>query len=337
MNQVIYHGNTPVLYGMRNGEIVWPTRTQDLANEQRGRVKLDPIFTADIQTKGLRNYAERNPSGMIRDTDYGVCASPAGDGEIVAWMDNRRHLTNGNQFQRSQLQTPQCIAPVAWTQYEWGNSNSVYMEYAKIWIDDAFPFTSTNDWINFFEPHGGPYVSSSAMGLMLVWDAATGYYLRLGNDPAYLRKEVPFKLGQWVEIARQYKYEYAENGGWGDLWTNLGQGWVRHKINGGYRKPLDVIRKDANGARVEGGGWADDPVQLKGQTVDGKTYTGQWGMTHSKVGLYGNLYSMMYVADHRVGRTFAKTMPPGWTPAAFGGFDPDVLPTPTTPANAATT
>ena len=66
MTQVIYKGAERVLYGKKNGVIVWPTRTQDLANEQRGRLKLDPIFTADIPAKGLRNYAERNPSGMIR-------------------------------------------------------------------------------------------------------------------------------------------------------------------------------------------------------------------------------------------------------------------------------
>lgn len=323
--QVLYCDGGQVLYVKQGDQSVWPTRTQDLANAQLGQVKADPIFVADIENSGLRNYAERNPGGIVKDTDYGVCASPAGDGEIVAWFDNRRHLTNGNAYQRSQVQTAQCIAPVAWTQYEWGNSNSVYVEYAKVWIDDAFPFGATSQWINFFEPHGGPYISSSAMGIMLVWSPTAGYHLRLGNDPNYLGTTVPFKLGQWVEIARQYRYEYAENGGWGDLWTNLGQGWTRHKINGGHRLPLDVIRKDANGARVEGGGWADDPVQLKGQTVDGKTYTGQWGMTHSKVGLYGNLYSLMYVADHRVGRTFKNTMPPGWSPAAFGGFDPDSI------------
>lgn len=319
MTQAIYKGAERVLYGKKNGVIVWPTRTQDLANEQRGRLKLDPIFTADIPEKGLRNYAERNPSGMIRDTDYGVCSSPDGSGDVVVWTDNARHLSNGNEYQRSQLQTPQCIAPVAHTEYPWGNDNSVYVEYAKVWLEAKYPFGSTSQWINFFEPHGGPYIGSSAMGIMLVWNPTVGYHLRLGNDPNYLGTTVPFKLGQWVQIARQYKYEYAENGGWGDLWYNLSgdltTGWVRAQINGGYRLPLDVIRKDANGNRIEGGGWVDDPAQLGGQ----------WGMTHSKLGLYGNVYSVMYWADHRVGRTFANTMPAGWSTAAFDGFNPDVV------------
>ena len=39
----------------------------------------------------------------------------------------------------------------------------------------------------------------------------------------------------------------------------------------------------------------------------------------------GTFYTVMYVADHRVGRTFINTMPPGWSTAAFGGFDPDVI------------
>ena len=312
----------PVLYGMRNGEIVWPTRTQDLANELKDQISADPIFTSDIPTKGLRNYAARNPAGMIRDTDYGVCSSPAGDGEIVAWFDNRRHLTNGNIYQRSQLQTAPCIAPVAHTSQPWGNTNSVYVEYTRVWIDARYPFNTSTDWVGFFEPHGSPYAISSATGLMLTYDPAENYYyLRMGNEPAYLGRDVPFPLGQWVQLVRQYKYEYAADGGWVDLWYNLtpsvSTGWVRAKVNGGYRQPLDIIRKDADGNRTEGGGWVDSPVQ-GGGTAD---------RTHSKVGLYGNVYSMMYVADHRVGRTFAKTMPPSWTPAAFGGFDPDVLPT----------
>lgn len=311
----------PVLYGMRNGEIVWPTTTVDLADAQASQVTQDPIFTSDIPSAGFKNYTARNPAGIVRDVDYGIGASPAGDGSLVAWFSNHRHLTNGNAYQRSQVQTTPCIAPVAHTEYPWGNSNSVYVEYARVWLDAKYPLKSTADWISFFEPHGGPYDASSAAGMMVVWNATVGHHLRMGNDTTYLGTEVPFRLGQWVQIVRAYKYEYASDGGWIDVFYNLtddiNTGWVRAKVLGGYRKPLDVVRKDANGARTEGGGWVDDPVELGGK----------WAKTHSKVGLYANVDSVMYVAEHRVGRTFAKTMPTGWTPAAFGGFDPDELPT----------
>lgn len=321
------HSNRgPILFGARGGSIVWPTPTQDLANALAADVNKDTIFTANISNAGFKNYMTRNPAGMVKDIDYGIGASPAGDGETVLWFSNHRHLTNGNTYQRSQVQTAPCIAPVAHTDKPWGNTNSVYVEYARVWISNRYPLTSTNDWINFFEPHGGPYTISSAMGLMLVWSASAGTYLRMGNEPSYLGTGVPFPLGQWVQLVRAYKYEYAADGGWADLFFNLtpdlNTGWQRAKINGGYRQPLDVVRKDANGVRTEGGGWVDDPVELGGQ----------YAKTHSKVGLYGNMDSVMYVGDHRVGRTFAATMPTGWTPAAFGGFDPDVLPTPITPA-----
>ncbi|MDO5619257.1 hypothetical protein [Kocuria sp.] len=318
MRQVLYHGGRPALYAKKAGRVVWPNRTQDLANEQVGQVQQDPIFTAEIQTKGFRNYAERNPSSIVADLDYGIGQSPAGDGETVLWFDNSRHLTNGNAYQRSQVQTTPCIAPVAHSDQIWGNANSVYVEYARVWLDSAFPWQSAGDWINFFEPHGGPYVTSSAMGLMVVLNPSDGKtYLRMGNDPTYLGWNAPFPLGQWVQIVRQYRYEYAADGGWGDLWVSYGsdpaRGWNRIPILGGHRHPLDVVRRDAQGNRTEGGGWVDSPRQAGGQ----------WAMTHSKVGLYGNVYTVMYVGDHRVGRTFTKTMPAGWSIAAFDGFDPD--------------
>lgn len=320
MSQAIFKGTDPILYAKKNGEVVWPARTQDLANAQVSQVKQDPIFTADIQTSGLRNYAERNPSGILRDVDYGVGQAPDGSGDVVLWFDNKRGLTNGNAFQRSQVQTTPCIAPVAHTEYEWGNTNSVYVEYAKVWVDAAYPLTSTADWVGFFENHGGPYTTSSAGGFMVVWRPTDGKtYLRMGNDPAYLGWGAPFPLGQWVQIAKLSRYEYADDGGFIDLWISYDpdptKGWQRIPVNGGTRLPLDVVRKDANGVRTEGGGWVDSPRELGGT----------WAMSHSKVGLYSNIYTLMYVADHRVGRTFANTMPPGWTKAAFGGFDPDII------------
>lgn len=322
-NSTPHTSRGPVLFGAKGGKIVWPAPTIDLANAQADRVNQDPIFTSDIPAAGFKNYTTRNPAGMVKDVDYGVGASPAGDGEIVAWFSNHRHLTNGNTYQRSQVQTTPCIAPVAHTEYPWGNTNSVYVEYTRVWLDARYPLTTTGDWISFFEPHGSPYDVSSAAGLMVVWDATNGTYLRMGNEPAYLGTGAPFKLGQWVQIVRAYRYEYAADGGWIDLFYNLSAdpntGWVRAKVNGGYRLPLDVVRKNAAGVRTEGGGWVEDPPELGGKSAK----------THSKVGLYANIDSVMYVADHRVGRTFAKTMPPGWTPAAFGGFDPDL--------NAATT
>lgn len=290
---------------------------------------MDPIFTSDFATAGLRNYTMRNPATMTLNTDYGLCPSPAGDGETVAWFNNSRHLTNGNEYQRSQLQAQSAIAPVGWTQYNWGNRNSVYVEYVRVWLDARYPMSRTSQWVSIFEVHGGPYLTSSALGLMVVFDPATqSHYLRLGNDPSYLGKAVPFETGRWVQLARQYKYEYAAKGGWADLWYNLtphlNTGWVRARINGGYRRPLDVIRRDAGGARTEGGGWVDDPIQLKGQRINGKTYTGKWAMSHSKVGLYSNHYSTLYVAQHRVGRTFKNTMPSGWS-GRFNGVNPDVI------------
>lgn len=320
MSQAIFKGDKPILFAKRGGEIVWPARTQDLANAQVSQVKQDPIFTAEIQTQGLRNYAERNPAGITRDVDYGVGQSPDGSGDVVLWFDNRRGLTNGNNFQRSQVQTTPCIAPVAHTDQTWGNTNSVYVEYCKVWISADSPLTSTAEWVAFFENHGGPYDTSSAGGFMVVWNPNDGKtYLRMGNEPSYLGWGAPFPLGQWVQIAKMSRYEYAADGGFIDVWINPtpdpASGWKRVPVNGGFRQPLDVVRKDANGTRTEGGGWVDSPRQLGGQ----------WAMSHSKVGLYSNVYTLMWVADHRVGRTFSNTMPTGWSTAAFAGFDPDTI------------
>ena len=111
-----------------------------------------------------------------------------------------------------------------------------------------------------------------------------------------------------------------------NLTDDINTGWVRAKVLGGYRKPLDVIRKDANGVRTEGGGWVDDPVELGGK----------WAKTHSKVGLYANMDSVMCVAEHRVGRTFAKTMPVGYKGTLAGINPDDGIVAPTTPTYAPT-
>lgn len=306
----LFAGKKPVINGYMGGRIVWPQNTLDLANSQAARTKSDPIFTSNFPTDGFRGFVMRNPAGMIRDLDYGISASPDGSGQIVAWCDNRRGLKNGNEYPRSQVQTQPCIAPIGHTDQTWGNTNDVYVSYLKVWVDTNF--TTTSDWINFFEYHGGPYLTSSGMGVMLVWDAATGYHLRLGNDSSVLGKTVPFKVGQWVQLAHICKYAYQDSGGWGDLFYNLtgdlNTGWQRAKIRGGYRLPYDVMRSG------EGDGWLTDPVNTGGK----------WAPSHGKWGPYGNVPCRVYCADHRVGRTFKNTMPPGWN-GTLAGINPDQI------------
>lgn len=309
LETVPHAGPRPVLNGYQQGRIVWPTETQDLAHAQRNLMLgyNEVLFTSDFPNSGFKNYAERNPAGIVRDIDYGICASPAGDGEIVAWCDNRRGLTNGNVYQRSQVQTGAFVKPIAHD-----NTQDIYAVYFRVWIDDQYPFSSASHWINFLEYHGGPYVTSSGLGLMMVWDATTGHHLRMGNDASVLGKAAKMKLGQWVQIALICKYAYQDQGGWGDLFINLSadvnEGWERIPMRGGFRQPYDVVRVG------EGDGWITSP----------REQGGQWAPSHAKWGPYGNVRGVFYCAEHNVARTMRAAMPATWS-GTFNGFNPDII------------
>ena len=316
---VPYSSDGPVLFGARNQQIVWPTRTQPYADKVTPPPTLPPrndaglLFDADFPNHGMSKYQTNNIANdaAVLDVDYGTCADPTGSGRIVGWCDSIGGRTNTNEFGRSSMLTRRWVYP-ALRSDNWGN----YAHLATYYIDPVSAFSTTGDWCSIQGFHGPPFIGPSSTGLMVVYDPATQkHYFRVGNAVGRApQAEATVPIGKWFQVLSVFRYSTAVEGGWFDLFINETEdaetGWRRIPIEGGFRVPFDMI------SDVEGNAWLTDPTR---------------GPSYASWGVYGNRRAVVYCASHRLGTTVASVMPSGWS-GTIAGIRPDTMwPTPTAP------
>lgn len=297
-----------VLMGCRGRTTVWPDATQPPADAAPAGSR-EPVaesgllFDADFPSQGLRQYQTNNiaNNGAILDTDWGICSDPAGSGQIVAWCDNWGGKTNTNEFARSQALSRRFIKPALAT-----DPFGTYAIYARYYID---PISKLNPdgWFNIQGIHGPPFIGSSPTGLLVVADSGpTGHRVRMGDVPSRLADGMQVPLGAWFQILLKFRYAYANQGGYADLYYSPdgelnGTAWRRVPIHGGFKLPFDVVNDE------EGSAYLTDRTR-------GPSYSG-WGT-------YGNQRAITYCSHHRVATTAREALPSTWN-GTLAGIDPD--------------
>ena len=240
------------------------------------------LFDADINARGLDGYAKLIPEDNREGYGYHLVRDPEGDDRTVVKFTSHPDLTLGNRFARSMVETPPIIKAAAH-----GNEDDVYYTGFSMYLtDDDF---QRDTWITVYTGgYGPPSAGPSLLGLMLVRHPDGGLMLRLGDDPGLLGNHVRVPIRQWVGVIQAYKYAYASNGGWLQMWLNAGDGWQEITIAGQLHPTLDVMRRDVTD------GWYRDPDVPP---------------SFSRIGVYGAKPYEAFFATHRIARSFGDVDP----------------------------
>lgn len=242
----------------------------------------DRLFDADIDERGLSGYAKLIPADNREGLGYHLVPDPVGGGRTVARFTSRPGLTLGNEFPRSMVETPPIIKAAAH-----GNDNDVYFNGFSFYVLDGDFDRDT--WITVFTGGYGPPASgASLLGLMLVGHPDGGLMFRMGDDPRLLGNDVRVPTGRWVGVVQAYKYAYASEGGWVEMWINTDDRWQRVRIDGQNQPNLDVMRPG-----VTDGWYRDASVPA----------------SFSRIGVYGNRPYEAFFATHRIARSFDAADP----------------------------
>ncbi|MFC3479541.1 hypothetical protein [Kocuria carniphila] len=242
----------------------------------------DRIFDANINGRGLGGYAKLIPDENRQGLGYHLVPDPVGGGRQVARFTSVPGLTLGNEFPRSMVETEPIIKAAAH-----GNDNDVYFNGFSVYVLDGDFDQDT--WITLFTGgYGPPANGASLLGLMLVRHPEGGLMFRMGDDPELLGDHVRVPTGRWVGVIQAYKYAYASNGGWVEMWINTGGQWQQVQINGENQPTLDVMRPN-----VTDGWYRDASVPA----------------SFSRIGVYGNRPYEAFFATHRIARSFDAADP----------------------------
>lgn len=242
----------------------------------------DRLFDADIDERGLSGYAKLIPDNNREGLGYHLVPDPAGGSRQVVRFTSRPGLTLGNEFPRSMVETEPIIKAAAH-----GNDNDVYFNGFSVYVlDDNF---DRDTWITLFTGgYGPPANGASLLGLMLVRHPEGGLMLRMGDDPQLLGNHVRVPTGRWVGVIQAYKYAYASNGGWVEMWINTDDQWQQVQIDGENQPTLDVMRPN-----VTDGWYRDASVPA----------------SFSRIGVYGSKPYEAFFANHRIARSFDAADP----------------------------
>ncbi|MBD2765507.1 hypothetical protein IEE91_09960 [Kocuria sp. cx-455] len=242
----------------------------------------DRLFDANINERGLSGYAKLIPEDNREGLGYHLVPDPVGGGRQVARFTSLPELTLGNEFPRSMVETEPIIKAAAH-----GNDNDVYFNGFSFYVlDDDF---TEQTWITLYTGgYGPPSNGPSFLGIMLVKHPDGGLMFRMGDEPRLLGTDARIPTGQWVGVIQAYKYAYASNGGWVEMWLNTGDAWQQLRINGETRPNLDIMRPNVTD------GWYKDPSVPA---------------SFSRIGVYGNKSYEAFFATHRIARTFDAADP----------------------------
>lgn len=240
------------------------------------------LFDADINGRGLDGYAELIPEDNREGLGYHLVPDPVNGGRTVVRFTSRPELTLGNEFPRSMVETAPIIKAAAH-----GNTEDVYYNGFSLYVlDDDF---TSDSWITVYTGgYGPPSNGPSLLGLMLVKHPEGGLMLRMGDDPALLGNAARIPTGRWVGVIQGYKYAYANQGGWVQMWLNTDGQWRQVQVDGQTRPTLDVMRPG-----VTDGWYRDESVPA----------------SFSRIGVYGNKPYEAFFASHRIARTFDGANP----------------------------
>lgn len=242
----------------------------------------DRIFDANINEQGLSGYAKLIPDDNRQGLGYHLVPDPVGGGRQVARFTSRPGLTLGNEFPRSMVETEPIIKAAAH-----GNDNDVYFNGFSFYVLDGEFDRDT--WITLYTGgYGPPSNGPSLLGLMLVQHPEGGLMFRMGDDPQLLGNDVRVPTGRWVGVIQAYKYAYASNGGWVEMWVNTDGPWQQVQINGENQPTLDVMRPNVTD------GWYRNPSVPA---------------SFSRIGVYGNRTYEAFFATHRIARSFDAVDP----------------------------